>query len=150
MTINHINLVVADLGRSRAFYGGLLGMRVTYETVLTGPWIEEVVGLPGVTAQCVFLMPDGGGCRIELLQYDAPQGLTLPESSAPNTHGLRHFALEVADLDDVYRRLAAAGVDFVSPPITVPFRLVDGIQKRLCYCKDPDGVIVEICTHERV
>jgi hypothetical protein len=31
----------------------------------------------------------------------------------------------------------------------VPFRIVDNIQKRLCYTLDPDGVIVEFSQHQR-
>ena len=150
MTINHINLVVADLERSLAFYVGLLGMRITFRKTLTGPWIDTVVGLSDVVAHCVFVQPDGGGCRIELLQYETPPGDAFVLASAPNTAGLRHFALDVTDLDAIYARLSAAGVPFTSPPVSVPFRIVEGIQKRLCYALDPDGVIVEFCTHERV
>ena len=150
MTVNHLNIVVADLERSLGFYRDLLGMRVTYETLLEGEWIGAIVGLPGVRARCVFLQPSGGGCRLELLQYEAPRGVGLEEASRANTMGLRHLALEVASLDLIHARLTAAGVVFVSPPVEVPFRIVDGIQKRLCYCLDPDGVIVELCTHERV
>lgn len=150
MLLHHINLVVADLERSLAFYVGLLGMRVTFQTTLSGDWIDRVVGLRGVVAHCVFLQPDGGGCRIELLRYESPEGVALDAASLPHTAGLRHFAVEVTGLDDLYDRLSAAGVAFVSPPVQVPFRIVDGIQKRLCYARDPDGVIVELCTHERV
>jgi glyoxylase I family protein len=150
MSVNHLNLVVADMERSLGFYVGLLSMRQTFEVVLEGAWIETVVGLPGARAHCVFVQPAGGGCRLELLQYLEPRGLALPENSLSNTLGIRHFALDVTDLDAEYARLAESGVPFVSPPVTVPFRLVDGIQKRLCYCHDPDGVIVELCEHVRV
>jgi glyoxylase I family protein len=129
MHVNHVNVVVADMERSLAFYVGLLGMRVTFETHLTGDWIDEVVGLTGVSARCVFCQPEGGG------------------NALANTHGLRHVALEVDDLNAWYAKLTAAGVEAVSPPVTVPFRIVDGIQKRLCYLRDPDGVIIELCEH---
>lgn len=135
--------------RSLAFYVGLLGLRATFEKELYGEWIETIVGLPGARARCVFVQPQGGGCRIELLEYTAPEGASLPENARANTRGLRHLALEVEDLDGWYARLREAGVGFLSPPVTVPFRLVEGIQKRLCYCRDPDETIVELCTHER-
>jgi catechol 2,3-dioxygenase-like lactoylglutathione lyase family enzyme len=149
MTVNHINLVVADMERSLGFYVGLLGMRQTFAVTLTGAWIETIVGLPEARARCVFVQPDGGGCRLELLQYETPIGATLPENALAHTLGLRHFALDVDDLDGWHARLTAAGVAFVSEPVTVPFRLVDGIQKRLCYLHDPDGVLLELCEHRR-
>lgn len=143
MRVNHINIVVSDMDRSLAFYVGLLQMRVTFEVDLEGAWIEAVTGLPGANARCVFCQPAGGGARFELLEYRAPQGVALPAASLANTPGLRHVALEVDDLEAVYARLSASGVPFISPPVTVPFTVVGNIRKRLCYCLDPDGVIVE-------
>ena len=150
MRVNHLNIVASDMDTSLAFYVGLLGMRVTFETELFGDWIDLVTGLPDVRARCVFVMPDGGGCRLELLQYIMPEGASFPENALANTQGLRHFALDVDDLDTTYARLVGAGVATLSPPVTVPFRLMDNIQKRLCYLRDPDGVIVELCEHKAV
>lgn len=149
MIVNHLNLVVEDMERGLAFYVGLLGMRQTFSVTLEGAWIEEVTGCAGAKAHCVFVAPPRGGCRLELLQYLVPVGLAPEESRWANTQGLRHFALEVESgtLDAWHTRLRAAGVVFVSPPVTVPFRIVEGLQKRLCYCHDPDGVIVELCEH---
>jgi glyoxylase I family protein len=152
MTLNHINIVVSDIDKSLAFYVGVLNMRVTFEILLEGAWIESVVGLTGARAKCVFVVPDGGatnGGRIELLQYLTPEGVTLPQNSLANTIGLRHFALEVDDIVVWHEKLMATGVDFVSPPVSVPFSL-GGMQKRLCYLHDPDGVIVEICDYRKV
>ena len=146
MRVNHVNVVVSDMEQSLAFYVGLLGMRVTFEADLTGEWIETVSGLPGVSARCVFCQPPGGGTRFELLQYQAPPGMALPEASLANTLGLRHVALEVDDLNALYARLAEANVPFVSPPVPVPFSVV-GVRKRLCYLHDPDGALVEIAEY---
>jgi glyoxylase I family protein len=147
MHVNHVNIVVANMERSLDFYVGLLGMRVTFETHLSGDWIEEVVGLAGVSARCIFCQPDGGGARFELLEYEAPSGVALDRNALANTPGLRHVALEVDDLDAWHAKLTAAGVEAISSPVTVPFRIVDGIQKRLCYLRDPDGAIIELCEH---
>ncbi len=146
MRVNHINIVVADMERSLAFYVGLLGMRVTFEAELTGEWIETVSGLPGATARCVFCQPSGGGTRFELLHYQTPPGQALPENALANTRGLRHVALEVDDLDALCARLQAANTLFVSPPVPVPFSVM-GIRKRLCYLRDPDGALVEIAEY---
>lgn len=146
--LHHVNIVVADMERSLGFYCGLLGMRATFDIDLEGGWIETVVGLPGATARCVFVQPDGGGGRIELLEYRTPAGQSHPTNSAANTPGIRHLAIEVDNLETVFERLQNADVPVFSAPVTVPFRLVDGIRKRLVYTLDPDGVIVEFCVHE--
>lgn len=146
MRIDHINIVVADMARSRAFYAGLLGMVVTFEAELTGAWIETVTGLPGVMADCVWCEPPGGGVRVELLQYKMPPGAGLPENALANTQGLRHFALEVEDILGWHTRLSAAGVPFLSAPLPVPFPVAGG-QKWICYGRDPDGVLLELAEY---
>ena len=107
--INHLNIVVADMERSLAFYVGLLGMRMTFETDLTGDWIDTVTGLAGVSARCVFCQPSGGGCRLELLEYRLPPGADPADNRLANTRGLRHLAIEVDDLDAAYERLTGSG-----------------------------------------
>ena len=149
MTINHINIVVKCMDASLAFYVGLLGMRETFRCELEGGWIDTVTGLEGAKASCVFVQPLGGGCRIELLQYHSPTGGDLAANSQPNTGGIRHFALDVQDLDILVEQLKDSGTPVFSAPVTVPFRIVDNIQKRLCYTLDPDGVIVEFSQHHR-
>jgi len=134
---------------SLAFYVGLLGMRETFRCELEGGWIDTVTGLEGAKASCVFVQPLGGGCRIELLQYHSPNGDDLTANSQPNTGGIRHFALDVQDLDLLVEQLKDSGTPVLSSPVTVPFRIVDNIQKRLCYTLDPDGVIVEFSQHHR-
>lgn len=147
MRLEHVNIVVADMERSLAFYVGLLGMRQTLDTVLEGAWIEQVSGLAGVKARCVFCEPSEGGVRFELLQYLSPPGQTLPANTLANTHGLRHIALEVTDMDAWHSRLTDAGVTFISPPVEVPFPLPGNLRKRLCYLRDPDGVLLELAEY---
>jgi catechol 2,3-dioxygenase-like lactoylglutathione lyase family enzyme len=148
LRVNHVNIVVADMERSLAFYVGLLGMRATFEVELEGAWIEQVTGLVGVSARCVFCQPPGGGVRFELLEYRRPAGESgRAADSVPSTVGLRHVAFEVEDVAAEYERLTAAGVRFVSPPITVPFGVAGDIRKRLCYALDPDGVLVEFADY---
>lgn len=147
MRVDHINIVVSDMERSLAFYVGLLGMHITFEVELEGAWIETVTGLSGVSARCVFCQPLAGGARFELLQYRSPSGETLAATTLPNTAGLRHVALEVDHLDAWYTRLRAAGVPFLSAPVTVPFGVAGSVRKRLCYLHDPDGVLVELADY---
>ena len=63
--------------------------------------------------------------------------------------GLRHVAFRVRKMDEIHRRLVAAGVEFVGPPVKVPGDVVrhDAGDKRLCYFHDPDGVILELAEY---
>jgi catechol 2,3-dioxygenase-like lactoylglutathione lyase family enzyme len=148
--IDHLNIVVSDMARSLAFYTGLLEFALTKEAMLEGEWIERIVGLKGVQAHAVFIVPPGGEPRIELLQYHAPAGETLPQNSVPNTVGLRHFALRVENIAAVTAKLRAAGVEVRGEPTQVPGGVVEferGSSKQLVYLLDPDGVIVELAEY---
>jgi catechol 2,3-dioxygenase-like lactoylglutathione lyase family enzyme len=146
--LDHVNIVVSDMERAERFYGGLLGLRRGFERLLEGEWIERVTGLAGARAHCVFYEPEFGG-RVELLQYLSPTGKPLPPNRLPYTPGLRHVAFEVHDLDALCDRLQEAGVQLISPPIEVPFRVADAGRKRLCYFHDPDGVLLEVAEYDR-
>ena len=63
--------------------------------------------------------------------------------------GLRHIALRVDGLAEMYERLCAAGVEFIGPPTQVPAGVVrhDAAHKTLCYFRDPDGVLLELAEY---
>lgn len=147
--VDHLNIVVADLGRSVRFYTEVLGCRKTADVTMEGAWIEEIVGLRGVRGLVAFVEAPGGGPRIELLQYVAPAGRALPENSRPNTPGLRHLAFRVTDLPAMAERLRAAGVTLFSAPVRVPAGVVNFAagDKTLLYFLDPDGVILELAEY---
>jgi catechol 2,3-dioxygenase-like lactoylglutathione lyase family enzyme len=146
--IDHVNIVVQDLERAVTFYGATLGMVKTFEVLLEGEWIEEVTGLAGGRARCVFLSCPEQDFRLELLQYLTPQGERLEPNSMPNTPGMRHMAFETDDMDALCARVRQAGVSFVSPPVTVPFPVGEKkLRKRLCYFHDPEGVLLEVAEY---
>ncbi|HUR59823.1 MAG TPA: VOC family protein [Opitutaceae bacterium] len=144
--IDHINIVVADLPRSVAFYTGVLGFTQQREAFLEGDWIDRIVGLKGVRGRVVYVVAPAGEPRIELLCYESPRGAALVETSRANTVGLRHIALRVDDLAATVERVRASGVTVFSEPVRVPRGVVkhDAGEKTLVYFLDPDGVILEL------
>jgi catechol 2,3-dioxygenase-like lactoylglutathione lyase family enzyme len=148
MKIDHVNIVVQDLEQAVSFYGTVLGMEKTFEVLLEGEWIEEVTGIAGSRARCVFLSCPEQDFRLELLQYLWPRGERLEATSLPNTPGMRHMAFETDDMDALCARLRGAGARFVSPPVTVPFPVGEKkLKKRLCYFHDPEGVLLEVAEY---
>lgn len=146
LNIDHINIVVKDLEGALRFYRDLLGLKETKRARLEGAWIEQVTGVAGAVADCVYLeLPESA--RLELLCFLAPEtGEPLHPNSLPNTPGLRHLAFRVDDMDAEYHRLRDAGVTFINPPTVVPDTIVkhSAGRKRLCYFHGPEGVLLEI------
>jgi catechol 2,3-dioxygenase-like lactoylglutathione lyase family enzyme len=149
MRLDHVNVVVTDMNRSAAFYGGILGLKRGFEALLEGEWIDRVAGLSGVRAQCVFFEFPVGGPRLELLQYESPAGEILSANRLANTVGARHIAFEVEDMDEFARLLESRGVRFLSEPIEVPFVVGTVGRKKVCYFHDPDGVLLEAAAYDR-
>jgi len=147
--IDHVNLVVADIQAMIAFYRDVLGMRLTKQATIRGPWIDAVTGLKQVEADVAFLEPPAGP-GIELISYRAPQAVRPDGLGRPNVPGLRHIALRVHDLDALAAKLAAARIAVLSPPQQVPDVQVDYAdqRKRLFYCQDPEGNLLELCQYQ--
>ena len=145
--LDHVNIVVADLERAARFYEHIFGWRRGFSAILGGEWIEEVSGLSGVHAECLFLESPDGGARLELLRYVSPSGTDVAENSRANTRGLRHLAFEVDDIEATLARVRELGIAPLSPPVEVPFRVGNLGAKRLAYFHDFDGVLVEAASY---
>ena len=150
MRFDHANIVVAEMDRSVAFYRRL-GLSPSLDTIISGPWIANLVGLRDqeLKARVVFMEP-GGEARLELIQYLLPPGRAAADNSHPNTLGVRHFALVVDDIQKTYHELLEAGVTFFSEPQEVtgnPEVAARIGRKQLVYLLDPDGVIVELAEY---
>ena len=141
---DHVNVVVTDMTRSASFYGEVLGLVPIMDRDLAGEWFEQVTGLPGAHARCVILDAPGGGCRVELLQFHAPT-CPPPAPFTPASPGLRHVAVRVTDLDSRLAILKSRYGQRVTP-VQVPRHIVKS-GKRMCYIRDPDGTMVELCEY---
>jgi glyoxylase I family protein len=151
MKIDHVNIVVSDMDKSLAFYERL-GLKKSLDTIISGDWIANLIGVRGkeLKARVVFMEPDTGDARLELIQYIFPEGGAGAENSRPNTVGIRHFALVVKDITKTYQELLREGITFFSEPqeVTGNKDVAARIgQKTLVYFLDPDGVIVELAQY---
>ncbi len=85
-------------------------------------------------------------CHGYAVDPDRPHGVPHASVSEPclaptGAVGSTHFCLAVDDLANVYQRLKAEGVEFVSEPVT--FELTEG-SVTVVFTHDPDGNVVEL------
>ena len=114
--IHHVSFLVSDLGRSRAFYEGVLGLRPDPE--------RPAMGFDGVWYDIA------SNQQLHLMRLPNPAaGLQRP------AHGGRdhHLALGVQDLSQVMARLNAAGVTCTQSQSG----------RRAVFCRDPDQNALE-------
>ena len=133
--MHHTAICVKDLERSLAFYRDLLGMKVVIDSRMTGPELDRILALEKADLRRVYLAGYGG--KIELFQFDAPQGKPFPEDFRVCDVGLTHIAFEVENIQALHQELSAKGVRFHNAPLPVQNRGM------VCYLRDPDGVVLE-------
>ncbi|AJC23634.1 hypothetical protein RO07_24895 [Pandoraea pulmonicola] len=130
MRAHHCGISIPDLERSIAWYRKYLGFAVEYRT-----------NMPAVPFKGAFMRRDS--TRIEL--FEIPDAARLPaERRDPvadlKTHGTKHLALEVDDLNATFQWLTRQGVDVAFPPFES-----HGLAG--CYIRDPDGILIELIEH---
>ena len=135
--IRHTGIVVSDMETSLPFYRDLLGLEPWWDQIEEGPFMEAVTAVSGARVHTVKLKsPDG--VSIELLQYlNTPK--PVPRLTNSNDVGCNHVALQVSDLAGLYEKAVAAGIRFNTPPI-----LAGGGKAKVTYCRDPEGVLLEL------
>jgi catechol 2,3-dioxygenase-like lactoylglutathione lyase family enzyme len=138
---DHIGIQVRDVERSARFYEEHLGFERVARWSKSEPYVQRVVGYhPDVTLEIVLLAIPGSTVFLEILEYRGVD--KQPVDPATANPGTGHFCLFVDDLDDLYARLLAHGVEFVSEVERSTAGPIEG--GKLVYMKDPDGIRVEL------
>jgi catechol 2,3-dioxygenase-like lactoylglutathione lyase family enzyme len=131
-----VAITVADLDRSLAFYGDVLGLRVLDRGPIDPELTERMTGLPDADVE--YADVELGTRTLELLCH---RTLDPRRSAAgrPERPGSVHIGLTVDDARRVHERLTDRGFPPLSGPQTLPD---DGCV--IFYVRDPDGVMLEI------
>ncbi len=125
---HHIGITVSSLDTSAAWYADTLG------------FIEiRRVNVPerGLT----ILLIERDGFVIELFEKTDSTPIRPEERDVPTSlgyGGYRHLAFTVPSVDAAWAEFEAAGRDLVVPPTDN-----EKLGFRLCFIRDPDGVLLE-------
>ena len=103
--------IVPDAPAEKRFYAEALGLTLRSESLLTGPEIEAMIGLPPGSGLDVSMM---GGDEtfgvMEIIEYQGVRGTNRYPQAKPKALGTLHINYMTGDLAAVKARLAAAGV----------------------------------------
>jgi lactoylglutathione lyase len=136
---NHMGLAVSDLDRSLAFYRDLLGLELEWERVYEEDYVRKLVGYPTSRLRCAYLKLPGSEARLELLEYqNVPRQPVDMQRANP---GNAHICWTVDDMEQLYERLKAQGVHFVSAPVVSTAGHFKGT--KTVYLEDPDGISLQ-------
>ncbi len=103
-------IVVEDYDQAIGFFADVLG----FELVEDSPSLTN----DGRPKRWVVVRPPGAVTGLLLAQADGAEQAAVVGRQAAGRVG---FFLHVDDFDETYRRMTAAGVEFVRPPRTEPY-----------------------------
>jgi catechol 2,3-dioxygenase-like lactoylglutathione lyase family enzyme len=138
-----VGMTVSDLDRSIGFYTKVLTFEKVSEREVAGPEFERLEGVFGARMRVAKLQL--GGEFIELTEYLAPRGRSIPEDARSNDRTFQHIAIIVSDMDRAYARLRQFHVRHASTgPQLLPAWNPNAGGIRAFYFQDPDGHALEI------
>jgi catechol 2,3-dioxygenase-like lactoylglutathione lyase family enzyme len=140
--MDHLNIVVSDLEKSKAFFC-LLGFTEGIRSELDARFLETLTGIRGARGRFVSLHHPGSGVAVELLQFDGSAPAAEDVGRADRI-GFRHLAFAVTDIESTVGRLREAGVEFLSP-----IQTWTKTGKKLVYFRGPDGILLELAEYPR-
>lgn len=139
--IDHINIVVKNLAEVKRFFV-TLGFQVQDQSRLHGEWISKTVGLNDVDAEYVKLTLPGDSTSLELIQFKNPPANEVSNPGKANTHGFRHMAFQVTDIEAAVDHLKAQGIEPLSP-----IQEYSPANKKLIYFKGPEDILLELAQY---
>ena len=119
---HHVAVICSDYPKSKAFYTGILGLRIIAETYREARQSYKLD----------LALPDGS--QIELFSIPGAP----PRPSHPEALGLRHLAFEVDDVPATAAQLQAKGI-----PVE-PIRIDPLTNRQFTFFADPDGLPLEL------
>ena len=134
-TVHHAAVTVTDLGTVVPFYRDVLGLEVLDRFDVSGDAFAAAVDVPGASARFVHL--DGGGTRIELVEYDPSGEPNTDHGVSVNQPGTAHVGLAVDDLDR-FLEMRSADLEANGRPRTT------ASGTRILFCRDPEGNLIEL------
>jgi catechol 2,3-dioxygenase-like lactoylglutathione lyase family enzyme len=108
--LDKFTIIVADYDQAIAFFTGALGFELTEDS----PSLTN----DGRPKRWVVVRPPGGGPGLLLAQADGERQAAAVGGQFAGRVGL---FLTVEDFDAAYRRMTAAGVEFVTAPRDEPY-----------------------------
>jgi catechol 2,3-dioxygenase-like lactoylglutathione lyase family enzyme len=149
--VNHIAISVTDIKLAMSWYRDVMGMKVLAEPTLISTQepasdahlamlVKEVFG-PRLGKFMICHMIAANGPGIELFQFIEPRAVRRDDNFEYWKTGFFHLAITEPDVEGLASMIASTGVKRRTKVLEV------APGKRICFCEDPFGNVIEIYSH---
>ncbi len=152
--VNHVAVSVTDIHQAMQWYSEILGMTVLVNPVeipadTTKPENAELsdrvrtVFGPKFGKLLICHMSSVNGVGIELFQFVEPKAEFREDNFEYWKTGFFHIAVTDERIEELGNKIASSG----GKKRTEVMELSPGSGKKICFCEDPFGNIIEIYSH---
>lgn len=153
--VNHVAVSVTDIHKTMIWYRDIMGMTILAEPVEISAISskgEEDTHLSNLVSTVFgqrlgkFLichLSSANGVGIELFQFIEPKAEQRTDNFEYWKTGFFHIAITEPEIDQLADRIESSG----GRKRTEVMELNPGSGKRICFCEDPFGNIIEIYSH---
>ncbi|MBW4706372.1 VOC family protein [Roseobacter sp. YSTF-M11] len=147
--LNHIGIVVDDIHRAIEWYGEVMGFRL-----IMGPRTLKPQAAATAETGNIFdarfkealqaHLVTGNSIGLELFQFVEPVSVRSHDGLKDYEHpGYFHICFTDPDIEGLAQRIVATGGKMRTPV----FEFIPGTDRKLVYCEDPFGNIIELFSH---
>lgn len=150
---NHIALSVTDIHSAMTWYRDIMGLTVLVEPIEISaqsdsedPHLAKLVKAvfgPRIGRFLICHLSSANGIGIELFQFVEPRAEERDDNFEYWKTGVFHIAVTELAIEELASKIAASG----GKQRTEIMELSPGSGKKICFCDDPFGNIIEIYSH---
>lgn len=135
--LRHTGIYVSDIELMKDFYCKTFNLSIAVHGIEEGSYIETVLAKKGIRIE-VYKLSTQEGCLVELIK---PLNLNQERFTEKKIYslGTHHIAFTVKNIDELFKKMEAQGVVFLSSP-----QISSDGKAKVCFCKDPEGNFIEL------
>lgn len=135
MKLRHIGIVVNDLNSSLKFWKNNFNLKVIKSAKEQGETIDQMLGYKNCKIKTIKMI-NKSGLSLELIKFLKPK--RIKREIKTNYNGITHFALEVKNLDEFYKKNKNKIKFNCSPQISKDLKV------KVLYAKTPENSYIEL------
>ncbi|AIC16730.1 VOC family protein [Nitrososphaera viennensis] len=150
---NHVAISVTDMDVAVAWYRDVMDMTVllgpveiSASSATTDPALVNVVKNvfgPNIGKFKLCHLSSANGVGVELFQFIEPKGVRRENNFEYWKTGFYHIAVTEPDIEKLAQRIASSG----GRQRTGILELAPSSGRKICFCEDPFGNVIEIYSH---